>query len=242
MYRQFLAIALAAAAMPAMAATNLVTNGSFEMSNVGTDHQIIGTDLTGWTTSTSIYKYNYLLSGASQTVTPFSYDGGGQPGPDDRRQPASFTGVSPDGGNFVGLDGDLSYGAPITQSITGLTAGHMYKLSFYWAADQIRNRTGPTTNQILATLGADTQGTPVVAVATQGFDGWFKQSFTYTASSGTEVLSFFANGSPVGLPPYALVDGVSLTAVPEPAMWALMVGGFGLVGAALRRRTGVVAA
>jgi hypothetical protein len=29
--------------------------------------------------------------------------------------------------------------------------------------------------------------------------------------------------------------------VPEPAAWALMIAGFGLVGAALRRRTAAIA-
>ncbi|MGL4541450.1 MAG: PEPxxWA-CTERM sorting domain-containing protein, partial [Polymorphobacter sp.] len=31
------------------------------------------------------------------------------------------------------------------------------------------------------------------------------------------------------------LDNVSVTAVPEPASWALLIGGFGLVGSALRR-------
>lgn len=34
---------------------------------------------------------------------------------------------------------------------------------------------------------------------------------------------------------------LALTAVPEPASWALMIGGFGLVGSALRQRRAVVA-
>jgi PEP-CTERM motif len=34
---------------------------------------------------------------------------------------------------------------------------------------------------------------------------------------------------------------VSLAAVPEPASWALMIGGFGLVGFAMRRRKANVA-
>lgn len=34
----------------------------------------------------------------------------------------------------------------------------------------------------------------------------------------------------------------AIAAVPEPATWALMIGGFGLAGAALRRRRGVIAA
>ena len=32
------------------------------------------------------------------------------------------------------------------------------------------------------------------------------------------------------------------SAVPEPASWALMIGGFGLAGAALRRQRGIKAA
>jgi hypothetical protein len=35
---------------------------------------------------------------------------------------------------------------------------------------------------------------------------------------------------------YSDTSGISLSAAPEPASWALMLGGFGLVGAALRRR------
>lgn len=243
MLRIALTVALFAGAMPlAAAAPNLVTNGSFETSNVGTDHQIIGSDLTGWTTSTSIYKYNYLLSAGAASITPYSYDGNGQPGPDDRRLAGSFAGVSPNGGNFVGLDGDRSYGAPIEQTISGLRVGHSYKLTFDWAATQLRNRTGDTTNQLVASLGGDSQSTPVVSVASQGFQGWYKQSFTYTATASSEVLQFLANGSPAGLPPYALLDGVSLNAVPEPATWALLLTGFGVVGVAARRRRTTVAA
>jgi hypothetical protein len=37
-------------------------------------------------------------------------------------------------------------------------------------------------------------------------------------------------------------DGLSASAVPEPASWALMIGGFGLAGAALRRRNRMASA
>ena len=38
------------------------------------------------------------------------------------------------------------------------------------------------------------------------------------------------------------IDNVSATAVPEPAAWALMLAGFGMVGFAARRRSNVVTA
>ncbi|QYE36774.1 PEPxxWA-CTERM sorting domain-containing protein [Polymorphobacter megasporae] len=62
------------------------------------------------------------------------------------------------------------------------------------------------------------------------------ESFTFHAKSTSQVLSFLSNGTPVGLPPIAVLDGVSVAAVPEPAMWGLMLVGFGLVGTAVRRR------
>lgn len=81
-------------------------------------------------------------------------------------------------------------------------------MSFDWAATQLRNRQGPTTNRFLVSLGGDTQATPVVDVASQGFDGWYKASFTYTATATSELLEFVANGTPAGQPPFALLDGV----------------------------------
>jgi hypothetical protein len=52
-----------------------------------------------------------------------------------------------------------------------------------------------------------------------------------------------------GTPGYMAIDNITVEAgqifaatVPEPAAWALMIGGFGLAGAALRRRRAAVAA
>jgi hypothetical protein len=64
------------------------------------------------------------------------------------------------------------------------------------------------------------------------------ETFDFTANATSEALSFLAVGSPAAnLPPFALLDGVSLTAVPEPSTWAMMLAGFGGLGfAAFRRR------
>jgi hypothetical protein len=61
-------------------------------------------------------------------------------------------------------------------------------------------------------------------------------SYSLVASSGSTELAFaFYNE-----PSYFLLDNISLTAdsgaIPEPASWALMIAGFGLVGSTLRRR------
>ena len=74
-------------------------------------------------------------------------------------------------------------------------------------------------------------------VANHGFTGWMTQTYDFTAASATQTLRFLAVGGPGGLPPIAAIDNVSLTGgVPEPAAWALMLVGFGGLGAALRHR------
>ncbi|QXQ08325.1 PEPxxWA-CTERM sorting domain-containing protein [Sphingosinicellaceae bacterium] len=66
--------------------------------------------------------------------------------------------------------------------------------------------------------------------------GYFQADYTGTQTSravDTENGVFSGGG--------ALVTGFSFAVVPEPQAWALMIVGFGLVGAAARRRTAVVA-
>ncbi len=64
-------------------------------------------------------------------------------------------------------------------------------------------------------------------------------TFSFTAGNAGSLKVFLRSNSSdnVGI----LIDNVSIdiTAVPEPASWALMIAGFGLVGGALRRRSTV---
>ena len=69
-----------------------------------------------------------------------------------------------------------------------------------------------------------------------GFSGWQTATMTFQASGTSQVLSFLAQTSSPGAPPFLLLDGVNLTAVPEPTTWAMMLGGFGLIGFLARRR------
>jgi hypothetical protein len=74
--------------------------------------------------------------------------------------------------------------------------------------------------------------------ASHGFTGWQYQTFTFTASGTSDLLSFLAVGTPSGVPPFSLLDGVSLTQLPEPATWTMLISGLmGVAGAArLRKR------
>lgn len=58
--------------------------------------------------------------------------------------------------------------------------------------------------------------------------------FTFTGTGGSTTLSFTSAGAPNA---DAIIDNISVTgaAVPEPTAWALMIVGFGMAGAAMRR-------
>ena len=154
-----------------------------------------------------------------------------------------FPATSPVGGNFILADGDPSYSGAFSQTISGLNVGQHYTISFYQAAGQQLGFTGPTTERWSVSFGGETFLSSLFSLPEAGVGPWQAQTHTFTASAASQVLTFLAQGTPNGAPPISLLDGVTINAVPEPATWALMLGGFGLVGGALRRRTaGVVAA
>ncbi|WP_226896209.1 MULTISPECIES: PEPxxWA-CTERM sorting domain-containing protein [Sphingosinicellaceae] len=228
------ATGVALAATQVSAATNLVQNGDFES---GYTHNTEfntwynpESGPTGWVSQT-YEAFNLYFSPATATTVSAETQYGS-----DRQMLAPSFVASPTGGNFVALDGDPTNHGYLTQQISGLTPGKEYVVSFDWGASQLQNRQGPTTEQLAVGFGNATQTTAIVANSSQGFSGWMHESFTFHAKSTSQVLSFLSNGTPVGLPPIAVLDGVSVAAVPEPAMWGLMLVGFGLVGTAVRRR------
>lgn len=154
--------------------------------------------------------------------------------------------VNAPSGNFIAADGAYEQGA-INQSISGLTLGAIYAVSFEWAGAQQQNFSGATTDQwevSLGTAGLTTmspttayQATSVVNVGSHSSSAWMSQTFFFRATDTTQILSFLAVGTPTGEPPFALLGGVSLDAVPEPSAWALSAGvGVALLSFAVFRR------
>jgi hypothetical protein len=249
-----LAALVCAGAAPAFAA-EFVTNGSFEQVSGNSSPSFFLSDnegnLTGWTTSTNADSNNVLFASPTGVAT--------------RHDNAQFglwssAGVttSPDGGNFVAFDGDPTPGArqTMSQTISGLTPGETYHLTFDWAATQYQFVngssfgctgcwTGATTNEFQVSLGGETHDTVTENVPSQGFTGWLTGSMDFTATSAQEMLVFLSVGGPTSLPPVALLDGVSLIGevpggAPEPSTWAMMGIGFaglGLVAYRRRRKT-----
>ena len=140
----------------------------------------------------------------------------------------SYWPLTPGGSHSVDLDGNSPGG--IAQTINFAAAG-TYVLSYYLAG----NPDGGSPSTKLLDVG--------VAGATQfesyttsgGFGPWvLEKLFFNVAAPGTTTLSF-KSGDASG--PYGPVIGeVSISAVPEPATWAMMILGFLGVGFMAYRR------
>ena len=234
--------ALLAVAASAQAAPS-VLNGGFESSIYSSSVEFgqypgFTNGVTNWTSALApsgngFNVYWFPADVAAGYSAPNRF---GDPGD---KLPLSVT-ASPNGGNFVALDGDVNYNGYLYQTINGLTAGQSYKVSFYWAGAQLLNRTGDTTDSLAVTLGSapgvgETHTVGPIAVATHGFSGWINESLTFTATSASEILSFLSIGAPAGLPPVVLLDGVSID-VPEPSNLALLGLGIGAICLVGRRK------
>jgi hypothetical protein len=228
-----LAVTLGAALLlfGAGAKADLITNGNFSSTTNGGGQLGYNTNVTGWTTN----GYNFVF-------TPGSADNGGVTGQYGSLQlwgpgngSANGLGSSPAGGNYIGADGAYNVGA-ISQTINGLTAGAQYTVGFYWGGAQQYGYNGITTEQWLVSLGSQTLSTNILTDPSNGFTGWQQTFLTFTATSSSEVLSFLAAGTPNGEPPFSLLDGVTMTQVPEPASMSLLGAGLAGLGFVRRRR------
>lgn len=65
--------------------------------------------------------------------------------------------------------------------------------------------------------------------------GWVDFSYSFIANSATTTLAFTSTAT---TPSGPALDNVRISVVPEASTWAMLIAGFGLVGAASRRRRG----
>ncbi|WP_310476064.1 PEPxxWA-CTERM sorting domain-containing protein [Sandarakinorhabdus sp.] len=128
-------------------------------------------------------------------------------------------------------------GGSATRLISGLTIGQQYSLSFLLSGDNRPGQAYVLTGGI-AGLSFTVNGT----VGAAGTNPGSLLTYGFTATSSSHLLSFgqtsVSDGSPI-------IDNISIdtvgAAIPEPASWAMLLAGFGLVGFAARRRRAVAA-
>lgn len=253
-------------AASAASAANFVVNGGFENPRGAFGaHDALATPLEfgAHTYMTAEFGWQSVACGCLTRIMGASDDVGV------RFQSYPST-ASPDGGNYLLSDADGAFNIDgyIYQTLSGLTAGTTYDVGFYQAGgsyyanvagNQARWQVGfggtlegDYRNQL---TNAQTKLSAVMDLDTSNGSPWRYQKISFIAAGTTALLSFFATGGPNGQPPFALLDGVSVTAatlsqnsgpgsgaVPEAATWMMMIAGFGLVGLANRRRSDMVTA
>lgn len=132
--------------------------------------------------------------------------------------------------------GNVGSAAGIAQTVDTVE-GRLYRLSF-WVGNADGSRNGnytlPSTVDLrIARDGARQHFTN--AATTPQSTNWMLVQTTFRGT-GSPMEIAFLNGTPKQDAETGL-DNVSLTVgVPEPATWAMMILGFGLAGAGLRRR------
>lgn len=112
------------------------------------------------------------------------------------------------------------------------TIGQTYQVTF-WVSKNPDGGNALRTGSVSA--GNTIGGFSYTGANTHGNMMWAKETFLFTATGGSTTLSFSSDASG-GCCFGPALDSVSITAVPEPGVWALLILGFGAVGGALRRK------
>lgn len=156
---------------------------------------------------------------------------------------SSYGAFAPMNGSFLGVVeaglGESVY-STLTRSLSLRAGGTISG----WFGFQAKDELPFNDEAFVAVNGFSLLSYDVAAVGDYGDSGW--QSFTFTApAAGRYTLTIgvanIADNSMM-FSSAAVVDALAVTGVvPEPATWAMMIMGFGLVGMAARRRPHVTA-
>ena len=204
---------------------NLVVNGSMDFVDASGNPSAQGGDHSAGDSAAQLSGWTFLNTAATAEYW------------------VSFQGqASADGGSYLGVQ-DLDAFLPrinvqgVTQTITGLTVGDTYSLSFWSMSNHDGNG---FLQDWTVTFGGQTQTGQQTTPNADNFSGtWVQSTMSFTASSTSQALTFVATYLPGSVPEMLNLDGVVLkevSSVPEPENWALLLAGLGGAMAVARLR------
>jgi choice-of-anchor C domain-containing protein len=210
------AVAAAMLAAPSAFAANAVVDGNFDNS-INFDNSPSG--FTTFDGGSTLPGGPWMVTGASVDLIGTYWQ--------------SPSGPSPPNGS-VDLDGNAPGG--VEQTILGLTSGKTYTLSFWLSG----NPDGaPATKSVDVSIGSvvGDNFTYTIGSNTHADMMYALKTVTFTAGA-SNTLSFASQDvdSPFG----PVIGGVSITAIPEPSTWVMMLAGFAglsVFGYRARRRS-----
>jgi len=197
-------------------AQNLITNGSFEADNCDTGNGIrlglSGNDMTGWFIPSSDGRYPFCAT------SPNSFNGG----PAAQGNQWLVLGRTFTGSHFT-----------IQQTLTGLSSGSVYDLTFSIASEfccslaQVSFLSGSSTP--FQTFAAPFSSDPY-------WTEWAQETMRFTASASSVTIQF-QDVSAMNTYDLGLDNVIVTSATPEPASLALLATGLvGIAGVGFKRR------
>jgi len=137
-------------------------------------------------------------------------------------------------GNHVAvLGGGFGTGTEVLSQSFATTAGATYYVHYDFAFIGGGNNNSLDVSIAGVTHSFVGNGSPDIDAS------YLHDTLSFVGTGGVETLSFLVHDGPTDSTD-TIVDNVS-AGIPEPASWALMIAGFGLAGAALRRRRAIAA-
>jgi len=248
------AVAASVVTTPALAVTNLLTNGSFEAAGATGPNAF-----TGWNKLNTPDNQPSVDQPASVirygTGAPYPAGAYGEAVSADNAVSGSPDAVGNYGAYFVG---DLSDNETIYQDVFLNPGNYRVGFSYYLTANGLAN---PNNSSLSVTILGIPVANTMITSSSLGKNWLYASGVGQIQYAGTyrTALVFNSNGMPakdvvvdrvfgistldaadVIIPPAP--DAIIPAAIPEPSTWAMLLAGFGLVGFGMRRRSSAAAA